>query len=228
MLASSRSSQAACSSADGSPSGFCLPRAPAIRPEVYSACRQVSRCGPCFHSVITPSRRCSSPGRLVSAWWTRVRWAGRPPAWVRHMPASSVRTLSWRERTPMGSTASIRGAMPEAPVISSTAASVIMTAGLPRAAGPPASPAGSSPAIRSPSRWEQVIPAACMNVASPSWSAQPASQVARSRDVSSRGRPLPPSSAATSGFVRLRRPGSVPHKTRPSPANRAAASSRPW
>ena len=31
-----------------------------------------------------------------------------------------------------------------------------------------ASPAGSSPATRSPSRWEQLIPAACMNVARPS------------------------------------------------------------
>jgi hypothetical protein len=46
-----------------------------------------------------------------------------------------------------------------------------------------------------------------MNVASPSRSAQSRSQVARSRDVSSRGSPLPPSSAVTSGFVRFRRPG---------------------
>ena len=52
-----------------------------------------------------------------------------------------------------------------------------------------ASPAGSSPATRSPSRWEQLIPAACMNVASPSSCAQSASHVARSREVSSRGRP---------------------------------------
>ena len=36
-------------------------------------------------------------------------------------------------------------------------------------------------------------------------SAQSASHVARSRDVSSRGRPVPPSSAAISGFVRFRR-----------------------
>ena len=62
-----------------------------------------------------------------------------------------------------------------------------------RRAAPPssrtasASPAGSSPAIRSPSRWEQLIPAACMNVASPSSCAQSASQVARNRLVSSRG-----------------------------------------
>ena len=46
-----------------------------------------------------------------------------------------------------------------------------------------ASSAGSSPVIRSPSRWEQLIPAACMNVARPSSRAQSASQVARSRLV---------------------------------------------
>ena len=65
-----------------------------------------------------------------------------------------------------------------------------------------------------------------MNVASPSSSAQPASQVARSRDVSSRGSPDPPSSALISGFVMFRRPGSVPPQIRPFPADRAAASNR--
>ena len=65
-------------------------------------------------------------GSAVSAWCTRVRWAGRPSAWVRHMPASRVRTLSCRARTPMGSMASIRGAAPEASMISSNAASGIM------------------------------------------------------------------------------------------------------
>jgi hypothetical protein len=49
-----------------------------------------------------------------------------------------------------------------------------------------ASPAGSSPATRSPRRWEQEIPAACMNVASPSSPAASRGQVARSRLVSSR------------------------------------------
>jgi hypothetical protein len=92
----------------------------------------------------------------------------------------------------------------------------------------PASPAGSSPATRSPSRWEQLIPAACMNVASPSISAQSASYVAHSREVSSRGSPPPPSSARISGFVRFRRPESVPPQISPVPANRAAASSREW
>ena len=67
-----------------------------------------------------------------------------------------------------------------------------------------------------------------MNVASPSSSAQSASQVARSREVSSRGRPAPPSSALISGLVIFRRPGSVPPQTSPVPANRDEASSRAW
>jgi hypothetical protein len=55
----------------------------------------------------------------------------------------------------------------------------------------------------SPSRWEQVIPAACRNAARPiSW-AQPASQVGRSRLVSSLGSPVPPASELASGFVML-------------------------
>ena len=98
----------------------------------------------------------------------------------------------------------------------------------PSSATASASLAGSSPATRSPSRWEQLIPAAGMNVARPSWPAQSASQVARSRDVSSRGSPPPPSSALISGLVMLRRPGSVPPQIRPFPANPAAASSRAW
>ena len=43
----------------------------------------------------------------------------------------------------------------------------------------------------SPSRWEQEIPAACMNVARPSSCATSASQVARSRLVSRAGQPAP-------------------------------------
>jgi hypothetical protein len=81
-------------------------------------------------------------------------------------------------------------------MISSNAASGIIAAERPpssRTAS--ASPPGASPATRSPSRWEQLIPAAAMNVASPSRPAASASQVARSRLVSSRGGPLPPSSA---------------------------------
>jgi GntR family transcriptional regulator len=61
-----------------------------------------------------------------------------------------------------------------------------------------------------------VIPAACMNVASPiSW-ATSASQVACSREVSSRGSPSPPASDRISGVVMFRRPGSVPPQTSPA------------
>ena len=67
-----------------------------------------------------------------------------------------------------------------------------------------------------------------MNVASPSRSATSASQVARSREVSSRGSPAPPASDRISGVVMFRRPGSVPPQTSPVPADAAAASSRPW
>ena len=45
---------------------------------------------------------------------------------------------------------------------------------------------GFRPAVMSPSRWQQVIPAACRNVASPVSCATSASEVARSRLVSSR------------------------------------------
>ena len=87
----------------------------------------------------SPRSRRAAAGRpravLVSAWWTRVRWAGLPSAWVRHMPASRVRTVSCRARTPMGRMASIRGATPEASMISSNAASGIIAV-TPRAAGP--------------------------------------------------------------------------------------------
>ena len=55
-----------------------------------------------------------------------------------------------------------------------------------------------------------------------------ASQVARSREVSSRGSPVPPASDRVSGVVMFRRPGSVPPQTGAFPANAAAASSRPW
>ena len=80
-----------------------------------------------------------------------------------------------------------------------------------------ASPPGCSPATRSPSRWEQLIPAACMNVASPSSSAASASQVARSRLVSSRGSPPPPSSAVISGLVDVPPAGIGPAADQPGP-----------
>ena len=110
----------------------------------------------------------------------------------------------------------------------SSAGSAIMAGRPPAGRTACSSPPGSRPATRSPSRWEQLIPAARMNVASPSSSPQSASHVARSREVSSRGSPAPPSSALTSGVVMFRRPVSVPPQTRALPANPAAASSRSW
>ena len=95
-------------------------------------------------------------------------------------------------------------------MISSSRGSGMLTAARPSSATASASLPGSRPASRSPRRWLQVIPAACMNVASPSSSAHSASQVARSRLVSSRGSPLPPSSARISGVVTFRRAGSRP------------------
>ena len=59
-----------------------------------------------------------------------------------------------------------------------------------------------------------------MNVARPSSSATSASQVARSRLVSSRGSPVPPDSDRVSGVVMFRRPGSVPPQTSAVPAKR--------
>ena len=110
----------------------------------------------------------------------------------------------------------------------SNAASGIMAGRPPSSRTASASLAGSSPASRSPSRWEQLIPAACMNVASPSSSAQLGQPGGPQPEVSSRGSPVPPSSALISGFVRFRRPGSVPPQISPFPADRAAASSRAW
>ena len=82
--------------------------------------------------------------------------------------------------------------------------------------------------MMSPSRWEQVIPAACMNVARPISAAVSASQVARSREVSSRGRPDPPASERVSGLVMLPRSGLSPPVRKLSPANSAADSSGAW
>jgi hypothetical protein len=70
-----RSSQTRCSGPGSSPSGSSLPSASATRPKIRSVCRQVSRCGPCFQSASTPSRRWSSSPSAVSAWCTRVRRA---------------------------------------------------------------------------------------------------------------------------------------------------------
>ena len=105
------------------------------------------------------------PGQGDSASRTRVRCAGRWPAWDSMIPASRVRTRSWRCRTPTGSSASARGATPQEGVDD-----LLQRGQRDAHPVPPSSlawpQAGSSVASRSPSRWEQVIPAACMNVAS--------------------------------------------------------------
>ena len=64
--------------------------------KVRSTCRQVSWCGPCFQSSITPSLTWSAPGRAVSAACTSVRCAARRSARVSSMPVSKVAAFSWR------------------------------------------------------------------------------------------------------------------------------------
>jgi hypothetical protein len=78
----------------------------------------------------------------------------------------------------------------------------------------------------SPSRWEQVIPAARMNAGRPGSCAQSASQVARSPEVPSGGSPVPRASDRVSGLVMLRRAGSVPPVSSAFPADAAACRSR--
>ena len=131
MDASSRSSQMRCSRGpDGSPSGTSLARASGDQAEgalglpVGEQVRAVSS---------SPRGRRASAGRpragVTSAWWTRVRWAGRWSASTISMPSSRVRTSSCRARTPMGSSSSIRGAMPERSMMSSRTGSGIMAPG---------------------------------------------------------------------------------------------------
>jgi hypothetical protein len=85
---------------------------------------------------------------------------------------------------------------------------------------------GSRPAVMSPGCWQQVMPAACRNAGRPVSAAQPASQVARSREVSRGGRTPPPARERVSGLVMLPRSGSVPPVRKLPPANAAASSSR--
>ena len=126
-------------------------------------------------------RSSSPPGRRAAAGRPRAGRSapggpgsgapGRPSASASRMPSSRVRTDSCRARAPDGSRvldprrdaggvddllqARQRGHGRAAPSRATASSSL----------------PGSSPAIRSPSRWEQLIPAACMNVASPSCSA---------------------------------------------------------
>jgi hypothetical protein len=114
--------------AGGAPAGSSLPSAFATRLKVRPACRQVSWCGPCFQSSITPSRAWTASGSAISAACTSVRKAGRRLARVSSMPRIKVRTRSWRWRTPVGRSTSIRSAMPGASAMPSAAASGMLTA----------------------------------------------------------------------------------------------------
>jgi hypothetical protein len=78
------------------------------------------------------------------------------------------------------------------------------------------------------SRWQQEIPAACMNAGRPISAAHSASQVARRRLVSRGGSPPPPASERVSGLVMLPRSGLSPPVRKLSPANPAASSSGAW
>ena len=86
------------------------------------------------------------------------------------MPGGKVRARSWRCRAPMGGSASIRAAAPEASVMSSSRVSTARLVIVPSprsSATAAASLPGVRAASRSPGRWLQVIPAACRNVAGP-------------------------------------------------------------
>ena len=80
----------------------------------------------------------------------------------------------------------------------------------------------------SPSRWQQLIPAARKNAGRPVSAAVSASQVARSREVSSGGSPAPRASDLVGGLLILRRPGSVPPVSSRPAAKAADASSASW
>ena len=142
------------------------------------------------------------------------------------MPISSVRTESWRGRTPTGKSASTRGAMPEASTIASRRSSfaLVITGPSEQCADRLASSTSGSSATRSPSRCEQRNPAASMNARRPIDSAHSQSQVDRSRPGSRRASPASAHSAAPSAALRLRRPGSRPPSRNPRPAKRAASS----
>jgi hypothetical protein len=113
---------------------------------------------------------------------------------------------------PAASRASIRGAAPEAPVISSIRASGMLT--------------GSRPAARPRrhhrpvQRGEQVAqplgagdPGHVHERGQPSNRAESASQVDRSREISGRGGPVPPDSDRATGVVTFLRAGSRPPVT---------------
>ncbi len=84
-----------------------------------------------------PQRFCSSSPSAPRAAWTRLRWAGRPSERASMMPISSVRTLSWRSRTPTGSSPSRRGATLASSTTASMAARDRGSITTPRRVGPP-------------------------------------------------------------------------------------------
>ena len=180
-----------------------------------------------FQSAITPSRRWSSSGRVVRAWWTRVRWAGRWSASTISMPSSRVRTSSCRARTPAGRSTSIRGAAPERSVMSCRAGSGI-TGGQPRGAGP------RRPRRRVPGGEQVAEPLGAGDPGGVHERGQPDELGGVGQPGGTQpggvqpGQPGLPASDRISGVVMFRRPGSVPPQTSPVPADAAAASSRPW
>ena len=80
----------------------------------------------------------------------------------------------------------------------------------------------------SPSRWQQLIPAARKNAGRPISAAASASQVARSREVSSGGSPAPRASDRVSGLLMLCRPGQCRRSISRPPAKAAEASNASW
>jgi hypothetical protein len=80
--------------------------------------------------------------------------------------------------------------------------------------------------MMSPSRWQQVIPAACMKAGRPISAAVSASQVARSLLVSRAGSPAPPARDRVSGLVRLPRSGLSPPVRKFPPGQRGGVQQR--
>ena len=100
--------------------------------------------------------------RPISASWTLARCAGRPSESAASIPSSSVRTDSWRGRTPMGSASIRRDARGvDDPLKASIAGGV--HGDPPSSASISASESAGSQAAMSPRRWEQRTPAAAMN-----------------------------------------------------------------
>ena len=229
MLASSRSSQAACSSADGSPSGSLLAESTGDQAGGVFGLpvgQQVRAVLPLGDHAEPPLLFPGQAGqRLVDA-----GEVGGPPVGLGQAHAGQQRADP-----------QLAGAHPDGehgldPRRDAGGADDLLQRrqrdhdcrAAPSSRTAAASLAGSSPAIRSPSRWEQVIPAACMNVASPSWSAQPASQVARSRRRVQPGQAAPAIQRCHQRVRQVPAAGISPAQDQAVPGERAAASSRPW